>query len=115
MELVDGLPPSVARIAESLARWAKGYGNHLKWNEKAKFKADLMNARGRWDAVKPEVFAAKLGQEGMRGEDIIELVDWLKKAKAGRRLVPQHSYRNYDFGPIDKPENPPLITSPDWT
>jgi len=115
MESVDGLPPSVARIAEYLARWAKGYDNHLKWNEKAKFKADLMNARRRWGAVKPEMFAAKLRKEGMRGEDITELVDWLEKAKAGRRLLPQRSYRSHDFGPIDEPDNPPLITSPDWT
>jgi hypothetical protein len=115
MELVDGLPPSVASIAEHLARWAKGYNNHLKWNEKAMFKADLMNARRRWHGVSPEKFAAKLRQEGMRGEDIAELIDWLKKAQAGRRLVPQRSYRHHVFGPPpEEPENPPLVTSPDW-
>jgi hypothetical protein len=115
MQLADGLPPSVAAIAEYLARWAKGYGNHLKWNEKAKFKADLMNARRRWVAVSPAAFAAKLREEGMRGEDIVELVDWLKKAQVGRRLVPQGGYRDHTFGPIDEPQNPPLTISPDWT
>ena len=100
MESVDGLPPSVARIAEHLAQWPKGYDNHLKWNEKAKFKADLMNARRRWGAVKPEAFAAKLRKERMRGEDLPELIDWLKKTQAGRRLVPQSGYRGHDFGPI---------------
>ena len=33
MELVDGLPPSVASIAAFLATKAKAYDNHLKWNE----------------------------------------------------------------------------------
>jgi hypothetical protein len=115
MELIDGLPPSVAHVAEYLARWAKGYNNHLKWNEKAKFKADLMNARRRWHGVSPEAFAAKLRKEGMRGEDIAELIDWLKKAQAGRRLVPQRSYRDDNFGPLDEPDYPPLVMSPDWT
>ena len=27
---------------------AQGYGNHLKWNEEAKLKADLMNVKSRW-------------------------------------------------------------------
>lgn len=74
MNLVDGLPPSVASIAEYLAMMAKGYNNHLKWNEQAKFKADLMNARHRWLSVNPDVFAVKLRAEGMRTEDIAERV-----------------------------------------
>lgn len=99
MELMDGLPPSVASIAEQLATKARGYGNHLKWNETAKFKADLMNARSRWIGVSAAAFAAKLRSEGMRDEDIAELLDWLRKAQAGRRLVPQHSYKHHIFNP----------------
>lgn len=104
MDLVDGLPSSVARIAETLARWARGYDNHLKWNEEAKFKADLMNVRQRWHGIDPIVFAAKLRTEGMRDEDIAQLVEWLRKAQAGRRLVPQRSYRDFKFSPL--PEAP---------
>ena len=114
MDLFDGLPSSVAEFAVYLARMAKGYDNHLKWNEEAKFKADLMNARHRWRGVSPDVFAAKLRKEGMRDEDITVLVEWLRKAQQGRRLVPQRSYSDYTFGPVDAPDYSPLITSPDW-
>ena len=34
---------------------ARGYGNHLKWNEVAKLKADLMNVRHRWLGVSAHV------------------------------------------------------------
>jgi hypothetical protein len=47
----SSLPPSVVSVAEFLAMKAKGYDNHLKWNEQAMFKADLMNARRRWIGV----------------------------------------------------------------
>jgi hypothetical protein len=101
------LPPAVARIAEHLAEWARGYNNHLKWNELSKFKADLMNARPRWRDVSPTSFAAKLRNEGMREEDVTELVDWLTRAQAGRRLVPQSSYRSFMFSPPPKPADVP--------
>lgn len=114
MELTDGLPSSVADVAQVLARWAKGYNNHLQWHEKQMFKADLMNARPRWHGVSPSAFAAKLRQEGMRAEDIAELMELLRKAQAGRRLVPHRIYRNHTFGPLDDPDYGPLITSPDW-
>lgn len=96
--LADDLPDAVARIAEYLAGMARGYDNHLKWNEQAKFKADLMNSPERWRGVVPESFEAKLRSEGMREEDVAELVDWLRRAKAGRRLIPYRSYRGFTFG-----------------
>lgn len=109
------LPPSVAEIAEYLAMMAKGYDNHLKWNEQAKFKADLMNARTRWYGVAPGAFAAKLRSEGMREEDILELVDWLKRAQAGRRLVPDRTYRDFTFGPPpEAPSSDPRRSSRVW-
>ncbi|WP_433530599.1 hypothetical protein ACQPYA_00105 [Micromonospora sp. CA-263727] len=99
MAHAEDIPPSVASIAEYLAMMARGYENHLKWNEQAKFKADLMNARDRWLGITPDAFVAKLRREGMREEDILELVDWLKRAQAGRRLVPQRTYRDHIFSP----------------
>jgi len=39
----------------------------------------------------------------MQREDVLELIEWLRKAQAGRRLVPQRSYRDYKFShPIDE-------------
>lgn len=99
MDDSEELSPSVSRIAEHLAAMAQGYDNHLKWNEQAKFKADLINARQRWARVTPAVFAARLRTEGMREEDIAELVEWLVKAQAGRRLAPQRTYRDFVFNP----------------
>jgi len=116
MNTVDGLPPSVASIAEFLAMMAKGYNNHLKWNEQAMFKADLMNARHRWTGVDVKSFSAKLTAEGMRQEDIDELVDWLKKSQAGRRLIPQRSYRSHVFNPPPESPAPPRYSysNPRW-
>lgn len=107
------LPPDVAGIAEHLAEWARGYNNHLKWDEQAKFKADLMNASLRWRGVSPTSFAAKLRNQGMREEDIKELVDWLSRAQAGRRLVPHRSYRSFVFSPPPKPAGAPF-SNPAW-
>lgn len=102
------LPPDVAGIAEHLAAWARGYNNHLKWDEQAKFKADLINARSRWRGVSPTSLAAKLRHEGMREEDVKELIDCLTRAQAGRRLVPHRSYRSFVFNPPPKPAGAPL-------
>ena len=105
----------MAAIAEFLAMAAKGYGNRLKWNEKAMFKADLMNLRRRWLAVDSETFAARLRKEGMRDDDVTELVGWLKKAQAGRRLVPQRGYRQFQFNPPPEEADPvPNWPSPGW-
>lgn len=121
MELTDGLPPSVAGIAEFLAEAAAGYDNYLKWNEQAMFKADLMNVRERWRHVDPLVFRTKCLREGMRPEDVEELMDWLKRAQAGRRLIPHRSYRQHHFRPpseeevaLTEPPVTPLSTSIDW-
>ena len=42
------MPNGIPEILAYLAQTAAGYNNHLKWNEVAKLKADLMNARRRW-------------------------------------------------------------------
>lgn len=62
MDLMNGLPPSVASIAEYLDMMAKGYGNHLRRNERARFKADLMNARHRWTHVNPDALVTQVGE-----------------------------------------------------
>ncbi len=54
----------------------------------------------------------------MRQEDVNELVVWLRKAQAGRRLVPQRSYRDFRFGPPPEDSEPQGLqqfpTSRDW-
>jgi hypothetical protein len=114
MELVDGLPSSVASIAEFLAMAAKGYNNRLKWNEQDMFKADLMNLRHRWRSVDAVAFRAKCLAEGMRREDVSLLVEWLKKAQAGRKLVPSKSYRTFHFNPPPEATEFPSYTNDRW-
>jgi hypothetical protein len=91
------LPQDIAQILGYLAEYARGYDNHLKWNEVAKLKADLMNARSRWRGVPVSVIAEECHRLGMRSKDIAEITSLVTKAQAGRRLVPQASYRTFRF------------------
>ena|SRR6266446_3819544 len=91
------LPNGISEILEYLAMMAKGYDNHLKWNEIAKLKGDLMNVRRRWLGVSVESISAQCLELGMRAEDVREIAELVLKAQAGRRLVPQASYRNFRF------------------
>ena len=93
------LPNGIDGILEYLAEMAAGYGNHLKWNEVAKLKADLMNVRHRWIGVPLEAISKRCLALGMRQEDVDEIKDLVGKAQAGRRLVPQRSYRGHKFQP----------------
>lgn len=98
----DELPIGVGGILRYLARMARGYDNHLKWNEVATLKADLMNARRRWIGVPVEAIVAECRTLGMRDEDVREVADLVRRAQAGRRLVPQAGYHDFRFNqPID--------------
>lgn len=87
------LPADVEKIIQSLAAWARGYGNRLKWNEEAKFKSDLMQSKTRWrpDRVPVDLFRERCLAHGMTAKDTATLVAYLKRAQAGKRLVPQGS------------------------
>lgn len=93
------LPDDVAKIIEFLAMMAKGYDNRLKWNEEARLKADLMHSKRRWrpDRVSVAAVREKCVSEGMTSEDTTLIVDLIQKAQAGRRLVPQRTYRDFTF------------------
>lgn len=93
----DRLPNGVDEIVEYLARKARGYDNHLKWNEQDKLKADLMNATERWRAITPERLRARALDAGMRAADADLIADYLRRRKQGRRLVPRASYRDFRF------------------
>lgn len=91
------LPNGVAEIVDYLARHARGYNNHLKWNEVAKLKADLMHVPERWLVIDPEAVRSRGIELGMREEDVDEVFELVSKAKEGRRLFPQRSYKKFKF------------------
>lgn len=101
----QNLPHGISEILQYLAQTARGYGNHLKWNEVAKLKADLMNAHARWLGVPVSEITDHCLTLGMRDEDVAMIADLVKKAQDGRRLVPQRTYRNFRF---NQPFNEPL-------
>ncbi|KQQ20713.1 hypothetical protein ASF48_08925 [Rathayibacter sp. Leaf299] len=49
-----------------MARWAAGYDEGLKWNEKDKLKTDMMNWRARWAAAAVAQVRAKCSELGMQ-------------------------------------------------
>jgi hypothetical protein len=91
----NGLPPGISGILEYLAQMASGYDNHLKWNEVAKLKADLMNVPARWRGVSVSEIADSCRALGMRDEDVTTVAELVRKAQEGHRLVPQKTYRDY--------------------
>jgi hypothetical protein len=93
------LPADIVEILDYLAETAKGYGGSMKWNEEAKLKADLMNSRSRWNADRVAVRAVKSQclDLGLSVDDTGNIVEWISKAHAGRRLRPQQSYRDFRF------------------
>jgi hypothetical protein len=98
----NGLPPGISEILQYLAQMARGYDNHLKWNEVAKLKADLMNVPARWRGVSVSEIADGCRTLGMLEEDAATVADVVRKAQEGRRLVPQKRYRDYRFNqPVD--------------
>jgi hypothetical protein len=93
----DTLPPDIETILEYLATMAAGYDNQLKWNEEAKLKADLMHNRHYWLGLEVKSVRDRCRQLGMRPEDVRLISELVSKAQVGRRLVPQHSYRDFRF------------------
>lgn len=78
---------------------AMGYNNHLKWNEQAMFKGRPYERPPALARCRPQRPLSKLEGEGMRAEDITMLDDWVRKAQASRRLIPQRNYRSFVFSP----------------
>lgn len=112
---MNELPNGIDGILEYLAEMAAGYGNHLKWNEVAMLKGDLMNVRHRWTGVSVQQIADRCLELGMRLEDAKEIKELVAKAQAGARLVPQKSYRDHRFKPyLDSPKSTALKTSRAW-
>ena len=112
---MNNLPNGIDGILEYLAEMAAGYQNHLKWNEVAMLKADLMNVPHRWAGVSAKHIADRCLELGMRAEDVKEIELLVTKAQAGRRLVPQRSYRDHRFKPyVSTTDSTKLKTSREW-
>lgn len=108
----DELPPDIVETLEFLAMMAKGYDNHLKWNEEARLKADLMNNRRYWLGFSAEAVRAKACELGMRSEDAALVYDLVSRAQAGKRLVADRTYRDFKF-PHDRPARTDLPNASD--
>lgn len=91
------LPPDITKILEFLATMAAGYNNHLKWNEQACLKADLMNVPERWRGVAVADIAGRCRSLDMREQDVFLISDLVRRAQSGRRLIAQKTYRDFRF------------------
>lgn len=127
--MTEQLPTDIVEILEFLAMMAKGYDNHLKWNEEAKLKADLMHNRRYWVGFTSAAVRDKCRALGMTFEDATLIEDLVSRAQAGRRLVPDRSYRDSTFrhkrpaeprpskpggGPFGNGDSPGFTTSVQW-
>lgn len=102
-------------IFEYLQGSVAGYG-HLKWNEVAMMKADMMNMRPRWLGVDVHAFRARCVRAGMTDKETAEMVDYLRRTQAGKRLVPQRTYRDFRFAqdPPEPENGVGPVTSRQW-
>jgi len=94
------LPEDINKIVDYPAGSAKGNGGRLKWNEVAKLKSDMMQMRGRWNVHR--VLGWALSKKcrrsaGLSHEDTALVIDLLRRVQAGGHLVPQSSYRGFQF------------------
>ena len=78
----DDLPNGIPEILEYLARTARGHDNHLKSNEVAKLKADLMNVRSRWLEVSVSEIADRCRALGMGDGDVATVTDLVQENPA---------------------------------
>lgn len=91
------MPEDIKKILALMAMWARGYDNHMKWNEEAKLKADMMRHMDRWRLVTTQEIRDECRSLGMREEDVQTICDMHARRMQGRRLVPAKSYRNFEF------------------
>jgi hypothetical protein len=93
------LPEDINKIVDYLAGSAKGYGGKMKWSEVAKLKSDMMQMRGRWNVhrVSGWALSKKCRGAGLSHEDTALVIDLLRRIQAGGHLVPESSYRGFQF------------------
>ena len=88
--VTSDLPDDIKKIVKSLAGWARGYNNRLKWNEEAKL-SDMMEVPERWTPERAPVDAVKAAclEAGMTEQDTKTIVDFLRKRQAGNGWCPR--------------------------
>ena len=91
------MPDDITAILEYLAASPQIYGNSLKWNEKAKLKADLMHNTAAWRRTSSDQVKRKCLELGMSLEDANLVSDLVKKRLEGKRLVSDRGYANFQF------------------
>lgn len=99
-ELADRQEPltnGVDRFLEHIAAMAAGYSSGLKWNEKEKLKADMMNRPDRWAPITVEQVRTKCRKLGMRPDDVDTIVGLVQRRKEGRRFNVQRPYTAFHF------------------
>ncbi|MGO4452536.1 hypothetical protein [Arthrobacter sp. RAF14] len=89
----DGVEEFLAYIAGKAA----GYSSGMKWNEKEKLKADMMNRPERWRGVTANEVRTMCRELGMLPDDMDTISELLKRRKEGRRFVVRHPYQHYQF------------------
>lgn len=89
----DGVEEFLAYIAGKAA----GYSSGMKWNEKEKLKADMMNRPERWKSVTVSEVRAKCRELGMRPDDEDTIAELLGRRMQGRNFVVRPQYRHYEF------------------
>ncbi|MGP5625492.1 hypothetical protein [Brachybacterium alimentarium] len=115
---MNQLPTDIEDILQGLAESAASYQNRLKWNEIAMLKSDLMLNRAHWRGFDASLVGERCRELGMTDSDAREVEGYVAKAQAGRRLVPDKSYRGHTFPHDQAPPAPGgslrLPTSIDW-
>lgn len=91
------MPEDIEHILEYAATMAWGYDNHMKWNEEAKLKSDMMRRIDRWRKVTTEKICMKCDELGIRIEDVETICDMHACRLRGRKLVLQHFYKGFEF------------------
>ena len=91
------MPEDIKSILKLTAMWTRGYDNHMKWNEEAKLKADMMRHMDRWGLVTTEEIRDECRPLGMREKDVQTICDMHARRLQGRRLVPAPSYRTFEY------------------
>lgn len=93
----EPLPNGVDEVLAYIAGMAAGYSSGLKWNERDKLKADMMNRPQRWCPITVDQVRTKCRDLGMRPNDVDTIAGLLQRQKEGRRFNVRSSYRTFHF------------------
>lgn len=93
----EKLPLDIAKAIEWLGEYSSVYG-YLKWNEEARLKSSLMLEWPAWAQCDRSGLESAFRQAGFGDEDMSTIMSMIDRRFAGRRLVPDKSYRDFTFG-----------------